>query len=46
MTETGFASAAHGRNGFWSLFSPAGCTGIPRGDKKAPRRRLPLTLQV
>jgi hypothetical protein len=36
MTETGFASAAHGRNGFGSLFSPAGCAGIPRGSKKRP----------
>ena len=36
MTDTGFASAAHGRNGSGSLFSPAGCAGIPRGTKKRP----------
>ena len=36
MTGTGFASAAHGRNGSGSLFSPAGYAVIPRGTKKRP----------
>jgi uncharacterized protein (DUF736 family) len=45
MTGTGFASAAHGRNGSGTLFSPAAAPHSAR-SKKAPRRRLPLTLQV
>lgn len=43
MTGTGFASAARGRNGFGSLFSPAGCASIPRGIKK---RRPAAVLQL
>ena len=39
MTGTGFASAAHGRNGSGSLFSPAGCAVIPRGIHSFPTRR-------
>src|SRR3546814_3978079 len=34
MTETGFASAARGRNGSAALFSPGGCAAIPREAKK------------
>ena len=34
MTETGFASAARGRNGSAALFSPVGCASIPREAKK------------
>ncbi|ABQ66556.1 protein of unknown function DUF736 [Rhizorhabdus wittichii RW1] len=46
MTASGFASAAHGRNGLRQRFFPLRLRRIPRGAKKRTRRRPPRMLRA